>query len=60
MSEPDLSRLSGEQLHKEAKKADSRFGYHLDRVYVADPDLKAALDWMLAVESEQLRRRNGK
>lgn len=54
----DLTKLSGEQLRKEAKRADRALEVEIVRLRGHDPAFHAALEWTLAVEEEQLRRKN--
>lgn len=58
MSETDLHKLSGEQLRREAAKADRDLSTEVTRLRAHDDAFRTALDWTLAVEDEQLRRRN--
>ena len=54
----DLSQLSGEQLRREATRADTRLGAEIDRLRIHDVAFKTVLEYSLAVEAEQNRRRN--
>lgn len=53
----DLLRLSGEKLRIEAKRADAALAVEIDRLQISDPQFKTILQYSLAVEAEQLRRR---
>ena len=58
MSDRPYRDLSGEELRKRLKRADSVLGKAFDHLYMADPEFKAALDLSLALEDEQAARRN--
>ena len=53
----DLTKLSGEQLRNEAKRADRALEVEVVRLRGHDPALRTALEWTLTVEDEQLRRK---
>jgi len=58
MGERPYRHLSGEELRKRLKRADADFGRHVDRLYIADQQFKAALDLSIALEDEQAARKN--
>lgn len=55
----DLSKLSGERLRAEARRADRALAAEIARLRGHDPEFRAVIDHALAVEDEQLRRRKG-
>jgi len=58
MADRPFRDLSGEDLRKRLKRADAEVGKAVDRLYIADPQFKAALDLSLALEDERDARRN--
>lgn len=54
----ELLKLSGENLRNEAKWADRMLADEITRMRAHDEQFRAVLDYSLAVEAEQLRRRN--
>jgi len=54
----DLHALSGENLRREAKRADRALADEIVRVRATDIRFGAVLDYSLAVEAEQERRKN--
>lgn len=54
----DFTAWPGAKLATEAKRADRALGADIDRLRIADERFRAILDRSLAIEAEQLRRRN--
>jgi len=54
----NLSGLSGEELRKAARKADKALADEIVRMRATDEQFREVLDRALAVEDEQLRRKN--
>lgn len=55
----DLTKLSGEQLRTVARRAERALAVEITRLRAHDPAFRAVIDHALAVEDEQLRRKNG-
>jgi len=53
----DLRTMSGEQLRKEAKRADAKLADEIVRIRATDEPFREVLERSLAVEAEQMRRR---
>lgn len=58
MSDRPFIDLSGEELRRQAKRADDKLGAELDRLRLADPQFRDVLDRALALESEMEARKN--
>lgn len=53
----ELRALGGEELRREATRADRAVGNEINRLRATDPQFRQVIDYALRVEDEQLRRR---
>lgn len=58
MTQRPFRHLSGEELRRQAKRADARLGVEIDRLRLADAPFRAAIDRALALDAEIEARRN--